>query len=123
MNFNGILNKAQIDKISKIVASNPINKNKYPKQVVIRPILLKSKKMFQVEKIINNQAMHENISDLIAYLGNISEIYKQINVFVNTEDMQILTGKRPHITRSNLGQNREINLTHDKQKIIFFMKE
>lgn len=116
MNFNGILNKAQIDKISKIVASNPINKNKYPKQVVIRPILLKSKKMFQVEKIINNQAMHENISDLIAYLGNISEIYKQINVFVNTEDMQILTGKRPHITRSNLGQNREINLTHDKQK-------
>lgn len=86
----------------KIIFSNPRKKSLPYKKVTLRPILLHGRKMFQAEFHYEKKAIHENLEEgavLAACLDFVLRDFKQINLFTEESDIQILAAKpdRPKI--------------------------
>ncbi len=65
-------------------------------KVVIRPVRLSGKMMFQAEYTFDKKVTHENLSadDALARaLGLVQSDFKQVNIFTASEDIQILASK------------------------------
>ncbi len=104
----------------KVIFSNVRKKSLPYRKVVLRPVLLQGELAFQAEYQYEKKAIHENIApDQI--VGTCLELilrdFKQINLFTEEEDIQILAAKpdRPRITRKPGTLCREA-LTHNQSK-------
>ncbi len=104
----------------KIIFSNPRKKSLPYKKVTLRPILLHGRKMFQAEFHYEKKAIHENLEEgavLAACLDFVLRDFKQINLFTEESDIQILAAKpdRPKIIQKP-GTLRRENLSHNHIK-------
>lgn len=104
----------------KIIFSNPRKKSLPYRKITIRPILLQGQMAFQAEYHYEKKVMHENLqADQIVdtCLDFVLRDFKQINLFTEEEDTQVLASKpnRPRITRKP-GTLHQGNLEHDHVK-------
>lgn len=87
---------------------------------MIRPVTIGGQLLFQVEYTWEKKVTHENLSAEEAVsrsLSLIGEQFKQINVFLEGEDMQILASKpeTPRISRKS-GTKKLESTSHNKKK-------
>lgn len=104
----------------KAVFSSTRKKSLPYRKVTLRPVLLQNKPAFQAEYQYEKKAIHENISPervLDTCMDLILRDFKQINLFTEEEDIQILAGKpdSPRITRKP-GTLRQETLAHNHSK-------
>ncbi len=111
-------------------------KNKTTKQKIkIRKVLIKNNELYQLEEFKNNQSFHKNIKkeNLDKELNELFDLFKEIQVFTKTKDLNFLQNKKGIIRFSEKNNilNKEISLDHDKEKnyiipiknIPYFFKE
>ena len=82
--------EAALPSLSKAVFSQPIDKTDYQK-VNIRPVLLKGKLLYQLERFRDNKAFHQNLdADTLLKLieGEVESRYRQALVVTDTETIQ-----------------------------------
>jgi len=107
------------DDIIKIVLSRSKGE---VKKATIRPVLLKSGRKWQIEKIINNQAFHENIdfSELGSHIGPMLEImgFSDVNIILNGRTISYRISKKKKLFRSEHATQAKSStvLSHDVQK-------
>ncbi|MCB6993551.1 SAM-dependent methyltransferase [bacterium 210820-DFI.6.37] len=104
----------------KFIFSSPRKKSLPYRKVTLRPILLQEQLAFQAEYHYEKKAIHENFqADQV--VGACMELalrdFKQINLFTEEEDIQILAAKpdRPRITRKP-GTLRQETLAHNQSR-------
>lgn len=90
------------------------------RKVTLRPVSIKGEYMYQAEFHFEKKVIHRNIPyyDGVDFAEQlIADEFKQINIFTETEDIQILASKpeRPRIT-SKPAQREAAVLDHDRQK-------
>ena len=79
-----------LSELSKLVLSQPIN-NELDKKLSIRPLLLKDKLCFQIERFRDNKAFHQNVSDeelLKIFEAELDGRYRQILMVSGAESAQ-----------------------------------
>lgn len=115
--FNGIFFN---DRPVKLIFSDKRRKSIEFKKVTIRPIMAKESLAYQAEYTFDKKATHRNISqeDIAEFCyALVTESFKQVNVFTDNFDMQILASKpeNPRVTKkpSTLGC---CNLAHNRVK-------
>lgn len=104
----------------KIIFSSPRKKSLPYRKVTLRPILLQGQPIFQAEYHYEKKAIHENLKKdqvVDACLDLILRDFKQINVFTEQEDIQILAAKpnKPRILRKP-GTQKQQSLEHNHLK-------
>ena len=104
----------------KMIFSSPRKKSLPYKKVTLRPVLLQDKPMFQAEFHYEKKAIHENLAEdeaLEACAAFILRDFKQINIFTEEEDVQLLAAKpdRPRIIRKPATLRQE-SLSHNHIK-------
>lgn len=104
----------------KAVFADRRHKSTEYKKVTMRPVSIKGEYMYQAEFHFDKKVTHRNIPfyegvDFAEQL--IADEFKQINIFTETEDIQILASKpeRPRITSKQVAREAA-NLDHDRQK-------
>lgn len=119
--FKEIYNEDNADCLIKVIFGNVRRKSNPYKKVLIRPIILQCKLMFQVEYHFDKKVTHNNLSsketiELSQKL--VSEEFKQINIQTTTEDIQALASKpeKPKIKRTKVMERKPLNLDHNKEK-------
>lgn len=104
----------------KIIFSSPRKKSLPYKKITLRPILLQGQLLFQAEYHYEKKAIHENLKKeqvVDACLDFILRDFKQINLFTEQEDIQILASKpdKPRILRKP-GTQKQQSLEHNHLK-------
>lgn len=108
------------NRLIQMVFSNKRKKSQECQKALIRPVTIGGQRLFQVEYSWEKKVTHENLSTEEAVLRSqslISEQFKQINVFLDGEDLQILASKpeTPKISRK-AGTKKPESLEHNKKK-------
>lgn len=112
------------DTLVKIIFSSPRKKSLPYRKITLRPVLLQGKLAFQAEYHYEKKAIHENVTsqEAISFcLDFILRDFKQVNLFTEQEDVQILAAKpnKPHITRKpGTLRRQELSHNHSKNYII-----
>lgn len=104
----------------KIIFSSPREKSLPYRKVMLRPILLQGQRAFQAEFHYEKKVIHKNLKEpevLDACMDLILRDFKQINIFTEEEDVQILASKpdKPRISRKP-GTQKQKNLSHNQAK-------
>lgn len=107
-------------RLIKMIFSDRRKKSQECQKALIRPVTIGGQLLFQVEYTWEKKVTHENLSAEEAVsrsLSLIGEQFKQINVFLEGEDMQILASKpeTPRISRKT-GTKKQESLAHNKKK-------
>lgn len=94
-----IINLVDIDKLTKVIISNPINKNNSkPKKILINKINLKNKPYFQISYFIENMVIHENIKQNNSIIEKIIilmlENFKQCEILANNSFSILMNRKK-----------------------------
>lgn len=102
-----------------VFTSQRAKENIYDK-ISIKPINLKEKNVVQFEKFSNNKAFHENLDyeDAIENIEKlILEEYKNINIFANDADYQIIVSKKNKLNISKKQPTKnKVTQEHNKKK-------
>ncbi len=89
---------------AKLILSNKQDKANPYNKVVIAPIMLKNKQIWQATRYTDKQAFQENIVDknkLLKYVAALFEnSYKQLNFFGETENVELKQSKKGKILKS-----------------------
>ena len=104
-------------RLIKMIFSDRRKKSQECQKALIRPVTIGGQLLFQVEYTWEKKVTHENLSAEEAVsrsLSLIGEQFKQINVFLEGEDMQILASKpeTPRISRKT-GTKKQESLAHN----------
>lgn len=104
----------------KIIFSSCRKKSLPYRKVTLRPVVLQGEPAFQAEYQYEKKAIHENIPPaqiVDTCIELILRDFKQINLFTEEEDIQILASKpdKPRITRKP-GSLRQEALAHNHSK-------
>lgn len=104
----------------QIIFSNKRKKSLPYKKVTIRPITIQGDIVYQAEYHYENKVIHENLHNnevLNTCQSLILQDFKQVNIFVKGEDIQILASKvtNPKIIRKE-GTKTPGSLSHNQQK-------
>lgn len=107
-------------RLIKMIFSDRRKKSQECQKALIRPVTIGGQLLFQVEYTWEKKVTHENLSADEAVrrsLSLIGEQFKQINVFLEGEDMQILASKpeTPRISRKT-GTKKQESTAHNKKK-------
>ena len=107
-------------RLIKMIFSDRRKKSQECQKALIRPVTIGGQLLFQVEYTWEKKVTHENLSAEEAVsrsLSLIGEQFKQVNVFLEGEDMQILASKpeTPRISRKT-GTKKQESLAHNKKK-------
>ncbi len=81
---------AELDRLTKLVLSQPIDKTADPK-VTVRPVFLRGGRMYQLERFRDNKAFQENLdgeSLLRRFEGELDGRYRQALLVTETESAQ-----------------------------------
>lgn len=108
------------DAIIKIIFSSKRKKSMPYSKVCVRPVVSEQQKVYQSEFFYEKKALHYNIprNEFISFcLKMIWENFKQVNIFTQTSEIQILASKpeRPRITEKPAALEAPA-LTHNRQK-------
>lgn len=113
-----LLNDTLNQKLRKCILSSPRKKSQECKKVVVRPVIMKRKLIFQFEYHHEKKVLHENLSHYDANT-RIKELlessFKQINIFTSDEEIHVLASKpdRPHIKRKSTNAVKNNNGTRN----------
>ena len=99
------------ERIEKIVMASPFFKNGI-KKIEIKPFKSKKQILYQISFVENKKAIHQNFSkeEIILELKKYLEQFKQINIFSDIEEFQIL--------RNSNGNEKIIKKEKEKKEII-----
>lgn len=108
------------EKLVKMIFGNKRRKSIEYNKVMIRPVVLSGQLKFQVEYTFPKKVTHENLSTdeaLAKALTLTEEDFKQINIFTEAGDIQILASKpdKPKIIRKG-ATKVQANLEHNHTK-------
>ena len=83
------------EQLLKITISNP-RKAEEIKRYSVRPVLLKGRLLFQVERYTKTQVFHENLDkeQVMRELEDILPLYKQVQIQTMTEEVTALINKK-----------------------------
>lgn len=98
-------------KTDKIILASPLSKNGI-KKMEIKPIIIKNTVNYQLSFIKENKAIHKNYneSEILKIFQEEIENFKQINIFTNIEEIQIL--------RNNKGTEKILKKSIEKKEIV-----
>lgn len=124
-NYGQILEKLRSciseNEIERIILSSPINKGECSRIDITR-LTIKGMPCFQLERIIDNKAVHENIpleGGLEKILSLMQEGFKQCNI-IGKNRISILMNKKKQFRLSsvseNIGYKAAEDKTHNRQK-------
>ncbi len=107
--------------IIKVVASNPICSDCEVFRIVIRPVCIKGKQVFQAECFVGAQAFHTNLQpeQLSVWAeNNISGKYKQTLIITKNKEITYLTNAKGSIKRlvRNSSHLRQTELSNNRRK-------
>ena len=99
------------ERIEKVVMASPVLKNGI-KKIEIKPFKSKEQILYQISFVENKKAIHQNFSkeEIILELKKYLEQFKQINIFSDIEEFQIL--------RNSNGNEKIIKKEKEKKEII-----
>lgn len=105
----------------KIILSGARKKSQPYQRVVIRPVLLRQQLRYQVEYHYEKKVTHENLEEEVVLpivLPLIADHFKQVNVFAQTGDYQIIAGNpdRAKIIKKPPTKVLE-SLAHNEEKV------
>lgn len=104
----------------KIVFSDRRRKSTEYKKITLRPVSIKGEYMYQAEYHYDKKVTHQNIpyyEGVDFALEAVENTFKQINIFTEDEDIQVLASKadRPSIRRKPASRPAA-DLSHDRKK-------
>lgn len=112
----------------KIVFGGKRKKSLEYSRVTMRPVLVGEKLVYQAEYTYPKKVTHTNLEPSEACrlaLSLVQENFKQVNIFLNGEEIQVLAAKpeNPRITskKSDAATVCMPALSHNKTKIILFL--
>lgn len=106
----------------KIIFTVKRKKSTEYKKIALRPVTIKGELMYQAEYHFDKKVTHRNISfhEILDFSESvIKNEFKQINILMENEDIQILASKpdRPKIIRQeNKTARKPANLSHNRKK-------
>ena len=108
------------EKLIKMVFGGKRKKSQECQKASIRPVRISGQLVYQVEYTFEKKVTHENLSAEDAVkksLDLITEEFKQINIFMDGEDIQILASKpaSPKVSRKG-GTKKQGSLEHNQKK-------
>jgi len=95
-------------------------------RAAIKPVLLKGQNMWQCERVINNQAFHENVPDagLTEYLEALltEGEFRQINIITAGSTISFRVSGKKEVSRTETPSKtkKKIDLGHDREKSYVF---
>lgn len=109
----------QKNTLLQAILSSPRNKAS-PQKIMVRPIEMKNKMVYQFSHYYQQQVKHENISSsqCISRLMELISTYKQTLLHTSTEDYHLLINKKgiPTILRKSPSEQRLKTLSHNRKK-------
>ena len=108
------------EKLIKMIFGGKRKKSQECQKASIRPVRIAGQLVYQVEYTFEKKVTHENLSAEDAMkkaLDLITEDFKQINIFLEGEDIQVLASKpaTPKVSRRG-GTKKQGSLDHNKKK-------
>ncbi len=108
------------EKLIKMIFGGKRKKSQECQKASIRPVRIAGQLVYQVEYTFEKKVTHENLSAEDAVkksLDLITEDFKQINIFLEGEDIQVLASKpaTPKVSRKG-GTKKQGSLDHNKKK-------
>ncbi len=103
------------DSILKVVISSPFLKSNEFKKITIE----KKEDYFLVAKFFETKVIHENIkSDFSNKIFELTNNYKNINIFTTSEDISVLTNKKGNVNIKRVPQKQAVNIStsHNRKK-------
>lgn len=98
MTFNQLYDEVLQQKLIQWTISNPRKKSESIKRMVIRPVVIGERMMFQIESFTKEQAFHENIDmDRLLIVLEEKDIllaYRQQDIFTEKQDFHVLVSKK-----------------------------
>lgn len=122
MNIEEIIRSAlQHNKFIYGVFTTPVNKSESPyKKITVRPVRLKGESAMQLEKFTDTKVFHENLSYADVYeiiLKLIKKEYRNINLFTEDADFQIMVSKKGSIRITEKSPEKKVKTEeHNKKK-------
>jgi len=108
------------EKLIKMIFSDKRKKSQECQKTAIRPVRIGGQLLYQVEYTFEKKVTHENLpaEDAVKKsLDLITEDFKQINIFLDGEDIQVLAAKpaTPKVSRRG-GTKKQGSLDHNQKK-------
>ena len=108
------------EKLIKMIFGGKRKKSQECQKVAIRPVRISGQLVYQVEYTFEKKVTHENLNAEDAVkksLDLITEDFKQINIFLEGEDIQVLASKpaSPKVSRKG-GTKKQGSLEHNQKK-------
>lgn len=104
----------------KMVFSDRRRKSTEYRKITLRPVSIKGEYMYQAEYHYDKKVTHRNIpyyEGVDFALETVRDTFKQVNIFTEDEDIQVLASKadRPAVRRKPASRP-EADLSHDRKK-------
>ncbi len=108
------------EKLIKMIFGGKRKKSQECQKAAIRPVRISGQLVYQVEYTFEKKVTHENLiaEDAVKKsLDLITEDFKQINIFLDGEDIQVLASKpsTPKVSRKG-GTKKQGSLEHNQKK-------
>ena len=108
------------EKLIKMIFGGKRKKSQECQKTAIRPVRISGQLVYQVEYTFEKKVTHENLNAEDAVkksLDLITEDFKQINIFLEGEDIQVLASKpaSPKVSRKG-GTKKQGSLEHNQKK-------
>ena len=108
------------EKLIKMIFGGKRKKTQECQKAAIRPVRISGQLVYQVEYTFEKKVTHENLNAEDAVkksLDLITEDFKQINIFLEGEDIQVLASKpaTPKVSRKG-GTKKQGSLEHNQKK-------
>lgn len=109
------------EKLIFAVISNKRNAVTKFKKVTVSPFLSCDDVMYQFESFDDTKAYQENTKDYIDKLTEILPLYKNLALFTDKHDYQILIGKKGNVNIKKSAPTKELKIeSHNKSKNYYF---
>ena len=116
-----IIEKVVNESMVKVIMSNGQYQEFH--KVVMRPIMIKNKQMYQFEMFTKTQAFHQNLEtkEAKALVFEIMQSMKQMDAFMTDEVKTIKRTKKGKIMEHSHKQvNKKVTMSHNRQKQYIF---
>ncbi len=125
-----LLKKHEFEKLSEIldreillyaVLSNKRNASAEYKKITLTPFEADGEVMYQFECFTEKQAVHKNINDFRETLFELMHKYKNLSLFTENADFQILIGKKGNLNIKKSAPTRKPEVRrHNKERNYYF---
>ena len=119
--MKAILEEILNQDVDRLIISNPKSKDSEYKKIVIRPVLLKGKSVFQFEKYTQKQVFHENCTkeECLVKLMEFMEVFKQCDAFTAQKNYVVKISKKGKVfvsSKENKVQPKVVVKEHNRSK-------